>query len=270
LAKIIVVTSGKGGVGKTTSSAAISTGLAMRGHRTVVIDFDVGLRNLDLIMGCERRVVYDFVNVIKGEATLHQALIKDKRTEGLFVLPASQTRDKDALIKEEVEVILNALAKDFDYIVCDSPAGIEQGALMALYFADIAIIVTNPEVSSVRDSDRILGILQSKSRRAEQNLEPIVEHLLLTRYNPVRVANGEMLSVSDVEDILAIPLLGVIPESEAVLKASNQGTPVILDEETQAGQAYGDAVDRLLGKDVPHRFLEQEKKGFFKRLLGVK
>lgn len=270
MAKIIVVTSGKGGVGKTTTSAAISTGLAMRGHKTVVIDFDVGLRNLDLIMGCERRVVYDFVNVIKGEATLHQALIKDKRTEGLFVLPASQTRDKDALIKEEVEVILNALAKDFDYIVCDSPAGIEQGALMALYFADIAIIVTNPEVSSVRDSDRILGILQSKSRRAEQNLEPIVEHLLLTRYNPVRVANGEMLSVSDVEDILAIPLLGVIPESEAVLKASNQGTPVILDEETQAGQAYGDAVDRLLGKNVPHRFLEQEKKGFFKRLLGVK
>ena len=270
MAKIIVVTSGKGGVGKTTSSAAISTGLAMRGHKTVVIDFDVGLRNLDLIMGCERRVVYDFVNVIKGEATLHQALIKDKRTEGLFVLPASQTRDKDALIKEEVEVILNALSKDFDYIVCDSPAGIEQGALMALYFADIAIIVTNPEVSSVRDSDRILGILQSKSRRAEQNLEPIKEHLLLTRYNPVRVANGEMLSVSDVEDILAIPLLGVIPESEAVLKASNQGTPVILDEETQAGQAYGDAVDRLLGKNVPHRFLEQEKKGFFKRLLGVK
>lgn len=270
MAKIIVVTSGKGGVGKTTSSAAISTGLAMRGHKTVVIDFDVGLRNLDLIMGCERRVVYDFVNVIKGEATLNQALIKDKRTEGLFVLPASQTRDKDALVKEEVEVILNTLAKDFDFIVCDSPAGIEQGALMALYFADIAIIVTNPEVSSVRDSDRILGILQSKSRRAEQNLEPIVEHLLLTRYNPARVANGEMLSVADVEDILAIPLLGVIPESEAVLKASNQGTPVILDEVTQAGQAYNDAVDRLLGKDVPHRFLEQEKKGFFKRLLGVK
>ena len=270
MAKIIVVTSGKGGVGKTTSSAAISTGLALRGHKTVVIDFDVGLRNLDLIMGCERRVVYDFVNVIKGEATLHQALIKDKRTEGLFVLPASQTRDKDALVKEDVEVILNALAKDFEFIVCDSPAGIEQGALMALYFADIAIIVTNPEVSSVRDSDRILGILQSKSRRAEQNLEPIKEHLLLTRYNPTRVANGEMLSVSDVEDILAIPLLGVIPESEAVLKASNQGTPVILDEETQAGQAYSDAVDRLLGKDVPHRFLEQEKKGFFKRLLGVK
>ncbi|HCS66628.1 MAG TPA: septum site-determining protein MinD [Cellvibrio sp.] len=269
MAKIIVVTSGKGGVGKTTSSAAISTGLAMRGHKTVVIDFDVGLRNLDLIMGCERRVVYDFVNVIKGESTLNQALIKDKRTEGLYILPASQTRDKDALTREGVETIINELAKDFEYIVCDSPAGIEQGALMALYFADIAIVVTNPEVSSVRDSDRILGILQSKSRRAEQNLEPIKEHLLLTRYNPLRVEAGEMLSVNDVEEILAIPLLGVIPESEAVLKASNQGTPVILDEATPAGQAYSDAVDRLLGKEIPHRFLEAEKKSFLKRLLGV-
>ncbi|HEX7762923.1 MAG TPA: septum site-determining protein MinD [Cellvibrio sp.] len=269
MAKIIVVTSGKGGVGKTTSSAAISTGLAMRGHKTVVIDFDVGLRNLDLIMGCERRVVYDFVNVVKGESTLNQALIKDKRTEGLYVLPASQTRDKDALTREGVEVVINELSKDFEFIVCDSPAGIEQGALMALYFADIAIVVTNPEVSSVRDSDRILGILQSKSRRAEQNLEPIKEHLLLTRYNPVRVEAGEMLSVNDVEEILAIPLLGVIPESEAVLKASNQGTPVILDDTTQAGQAYNDAVDRLLGKDIPHRFLEAEKKSFLKRLLGV-
>ena len=269
MAKIIVVTSGKGGVGKTTSSAAISTGLAMRGHKTVVIDFDVGLRNLDLIMGCERRVVYDFVNVIKGEATLNQALIKDKRTEGLYVLPASQTRDKDALTREGVEAVINELAKDFEFIVCDSPVGIEQGALMALYFADIAIVVTNPEVSSVRDSDRILGILQSKSRRAEQSLEPIKEHLLLTRYNPVRVEAGEMLSVNDVEEILAIPLLGVIPESEAVLKASNQGTPVILDETTPAGQAYNDAVDRLLGKEIPHRFLEAEKKSFLKRLLGV-
>ncbi len=269
MAKIIVVTSGKGGVGKTTSSAAISTGLAMRGHKTVVIDFDVGLRNLDLIMGCERRVVYDFVNVVKGEATLNQAMIKDKRIEGLYILPASQTRDKDALTRDGVEAVINELSKDFDYIVCDSPAGIEQGALMALYFADIAIVVTNPEVSSVRDSDRILGILQSKSRRAEQNLEPIKEHLLLTRYNPVRVEAGEMLSVNDVEEILAIPLLGVIPESEAVLKASNQGTPVILDEGTPAGQAYSDAVDRLLGKDIPHRFLEAEKKSFLKRLLGV-
>lgn len=270
MARIIVVTSGKGGVGKTTTSAAISTGLALRGHKTVVIDFDVGLRNLDLIMGCERRVVYDFVNVIKGESTLNQALIKDKRVEGLYILPASQTRDKDALSREGVEKVINELAKDFEYIVCDSPAGIEQGALMALYFADEAIVVTNPEVSSVRDSDRILGILQSKSRRAEQSQEPIKEHLLLTRYNPLRVDAGEMLSVSDVEEILAIKLLGVIPESEAVLKASNAGVPVILDEATPAGQAYNDAVDRLLGKDVAHRFLEAEKKSFLKRLLGGK
>jgi len=270
LAKIIVITSGKGGVGKTTTSAAISTGLAMRGHKTAVIDFDVGLRNLDLIMGCERRVVYDFVNVIKGEATLNQALIKDKRTEGLYILPASQTRDKDALSIEGVEKILDDLAKDFEYIVCDSPAGIERGAQLALYFADIAVVVTNPEVSSVRDSDRILGILQSKSRRAERGEDPIKEHLLLTRYNADRVEKGEMLSVADVEEILAIPLLGVIPESEAVLKASNQGQPVILDAETQAGQAYNDAVDRLLGKDIAHRFLEVQKKNFFKRLLGGK
>ena len=270
MARIIVVTSGKGGVGKTTTSAAIATGLAMRGHKTVVIDFDVGLRNLDLIMGCERRVVYDFVNVIKGESTLNQAMIKDKRTDGLYILPASQTRDKDALSREGVEKVINELSKDFEFIVCDSPAGIETGALMALYFADEAVVVTNPEVSSVRDSDRILGILQSKSRRAEQNLEPIKEHLLLTRYNPTRVEAGEMLSVGDVEEILAIPLLGVIPESEAVLKASNQGSPVILDNDSLAGQAYNDAVDRLLGKEMPHRFLDAEKKSFLKRLLGGK
>ncbi|MDO3387831.1 septum site-determining protein MinD [Gilvimarinus sp. SDUM040013] len=269
MAKIIVVTSGKGGVGKTTSSAAISTGLALRGHKTVVIDFDVGLRNLDLIMGCERRVVYDFVNVINKEANLKQALIKDKRTEGLYVLPASQTRDKDALTHDGVEAVLNELAEDFDYIICDSPAGIEQGAQMALYFAEEAIVVTNPEVSSVRDSDRILGILQSKSRLAEQGKQ-VKEHLLLTRYNPERVASAEMLSVADVEEILAIPLLGVIPESEAVLKASNQGSPVILDENSEAGQAYSDAVARLVGEDVEHRFLEMQKKGFLKRLLGGK
>ena len=268
LAKIIVVTSGKGGVGKTTSSAAIGTGIALKGHKTVIIDFDVGLRNLDLIMGCERRVVYDFVNVINKEATLSQALIKDKRTKELYILPASQTRDKDALTIEGVQWVLEELAKEFDYIICDSPAGIEKGAQMALYFADAAIVVTNPEVSSVRDSDRILGILQSKSKRAEEGKEPIEEHLLLTRYHPGRVAMGEMLSVSDVEDILAIPLIGVIPESEAVLKASNQGTPVILDTESEAGLAYMDAVDRLMGEERPLRFLEVQKKGFIKRLLG--
>ena len=267
MARIIVVTSGKGGVGKTTTSAAISTGLALRGHKTAVIDFDIGLRNLDIVMNCERRVVYDFVNVINGEANLRQALIKDKRTENLYILPASQTRDKDALTKEGVERILNELAEDgFEYIICDSPAGIEHGAFMALYFADTAIVVANPEVSSVRDSDRILGILQSKSRRAEQG-ESVEEYLLLTRYHPERVEKGEMLGVSDVEEILATKLLGVIPESQSVLKASNQGTPVIHDTESSAGQAYADAVARLLGDDVPHRFVSVQQKGVFQRLF---
>jgi len=198
LAKIIVVTSGKGGVGKTTSAAAISTGLALRGKKTVVIDFDVGLRNLDLIMGCERRVVYDLVNVIQGEAGLNQALIRDKRVENLFILPASQTRDKDALTQEGVEKVLEQLKGDFDYILCDSPAGIERGAQLAMYYADEAIVVTNPEVSSVRDSDRILGLLGSKTQRAEQGLDPVKEHLLITRYNPARVTSGDMLTLDDI------------------------------------------------------------------------
>ncbi len=268
MAKIIVVTSGKGGVGKTTSSAAISSGLAMRGHRTVVIDFDIGLRNLDIIMGCERRVVYDFINVINGEATLNQALIKDKRIPGLFILPASQTRDKDALTIEGVQKIFDKLTKEFEFIVCDSPAGIEAGALMAMYFADHAIVVTNPEVSSVRDSDRILGILASKTKRAIEGREPVQEHLLLTRYDPERVEKGEMLSVQDVKDILAIPLIGIIPESKAVLKASNTGTPVILDENSDAGPAYQDAVARFLGEDRPMRFIHCERKGILRRLFS--
>ena len=268
MAQIIVVTSGKGGVGKTTSSAAIARGVALKGHKTVVVDFDIGLRNLDLIMGCERRVVYDFVNVINGEANLSQTLIKDKRCEKLYILPASQTRDKDALTKEGVGKVLQDLAKDFEYIICDSPAGIETGAMMALYFADIAIVTTNPEVSSVRDSDRILGMLQSKSKRAEEGLEPVKEYLLLTRYSPKRVSSGEMLSVEDVEDILAIPLIGVIPESLAVLKASNSGVPVILDQDSDAGKAYSDSVDRLLGEELPLRFVTEQKKGFLKRIFG--
>jgi septum site-determining protein MinD len=268
LARIIVVTSGKGGVGKTTTAAAFSMGLAKRGYRTAVIDFDVGLRNLDLIMGCERRVVYDFVNVINGEANLNQALIRDKRSDNLYVLPASQTRDKEALTRDGVQTVLEELAKSFDYIVCDSPAGIERGATMAMYFADDAIVVTNPEVSSVRDSDRMLGILASKSRRAENNEEPIREYLLLTRYSPERVEKGEMLSVKDVQDILSLDLIGVIPESMAVLNASNSGVPVILDESSEAGQAYMDMVGRYLGEALPHRFLEVPKKGLFRRLFG--
>ena len=268
MAKIIVVTSGKGGVGKTTSSAAIASGLAMRGHKTVVIDFDIGLRNLDLIMGCERRVVYDFINVINGEATLNQTLIKDKRIPNLCLLPASQTRDKDALTLEGVERVLNELAKDFEFIVCDSPAGIESGALMAMHYADYAMIITNPEVSSVRDSDRILGMLASKTKRAIEGKEPIKEFLLLTRYDSERVARGEMLSVEDVMNILAIPLIGVIPESKAVLKASNTGTPVILDDQSDAGSAYIDAIARFLGEDRPMRFVNSERKGILRRLFS--
>ena len=268
MAEIIVVTSGKGGVGKTTSSASIALGLAKRGHKVAVIDFDVGLRNLDLIMGCERRVVYDFVNVVHGEATLKQALIKDKRFDNLYVLAASQTRDKDALTREGVEKVLKDLAADgFDYIVCDSPAGIEKGAFLAMYFADKAVVVVNPEVSSVRDSDRIIGLLDSKTRKAE-NGETVPSHLLLTRYSPARVATGEMLSITDVEEVLGLKALGVIPESSDVLNASNKGEPVILEGESDAGQAYDDAVARLLGEDRPMRFTTLEKKGFFSKLFG--
>ncbi|MGN6701771.1 MAG: septum site-determining protein MinD [Burkholderiaceae bacterium] len=271
MAKIIVVTSGKGGVGKTTSSASFASGLAMRGHKTAVLDFDVGLRNLDLIMGCERRVVYDMINVVNGEATLNQALIKDKHCDNLFILPASQTRDKDALSEEGVERILKQLGEmGFEYIVCDSPAGIEHGAVMALTFADEAIIVTNPEVSSVRDSDRILGIIQAKSRRALNNEEPVKEHLLITRYSPKRVDAGEMLSYTDVQEILRIPLIGIIPESESVLHASNQGNPAIHIEGSEVSLAYQDVVSRFLGEDVPLRFVNYEKPGLLKRIFGGK
>ena len=268
-ARIIVVTSGKGGVGKTTSAAAISTGLALKGHKTAVIDFDVGLRNLDLIMGVELRVVYDFINVIHGEANLNQALIKDRHTDNLYILPASQTRDKDALTYHGVGKVMQELSDmGFEYIICDSPAGIEAGALIALYYADEAIVTTNPEVSSVRDSDRIIGILNARSRRAEQNLEPVRPKLLLTRYVPERVERKEMLSTDDIQELLSIPLLGIIPESPDVLKASNAGVTIILDKESEAGQAYQDAVDRLLGEEVPLRFLQVKKKGFLAKLFG--
>jgi septum site-determining protein MinD len=269
MAKIIVVTSGKGGVGKTTTSASFSSGLALRGHKTVVIDFDVGLRNLDLIMGCERRVVYDLINVINGEANLNQALIKDKQCDNLFVLPASQTRDKDALSKEGVEKILTDLAAmDFEYIICDSPAGIETGALLAMHFADEALVVTNPEVSSVRDSDRILGMLASKTKRAIEGQTPIKEHLLITRYNPARVEEGQMLSLEDIQEILRIPLIGVIPESESVLTASNQGLPAIHLAESDVSEAYKDVIARFLGEEKPMRFVDAVKPGFFKRIFG--
>ena len=269
MAKIIVITSGKGGVGKTTTSASFASGLAMRGHKTAVIDFDVGLRNLDLIMGCERRVVYDLINVIQGEATLNQALIKDKQCPELYVLAASQTRDKDALRLDGVKKILDDLGTmGFEYIICDSPAGIETGALMAMHYADEALVVTNPEVSSVRDSDRILGMLSSKTQRAIDGAEPIKEHLLITRYNPSRVDQGQMLSLEDIKDILRIQLIGVIPESETVLQASNQGVPAVHMQGSDVSEAYKDVIDRFLGEDKPMRFIDAQKPGFFKRLFG--
>jgi septum site-determining protein MinD len=270
VAKIIVVTSGKGGVGKTTTSASFASGLALalKDKKVAVLDFDVGLRNLDLIMGCERRVVYDFVNVINQEVSLRQALIKDKNCDNLYILPASQTRDKDALSKEGVERVLNELIADgFEYIICDSPAGIETGALMALYFADEAIVVTNPEVSSVRDSDRILGILDAKSRKAE-NGGTIKAHLLITRYAAKRVNSGDMLSLDDIQHLLRIPLIGIIPESDAILQASNSGTPAVHLTGTDVSEAYKDVVARFLGEDKPLRFADVPKQGWLKRIFG--
>jgi septum site-determining protein MinD len=269
VARVIVVTSGKGGVGKTTTSANIATTLALRGYKVAVIDFDVGLRNLDLIMGVERRVVYDFVHVIQGEATLKQALIRDKRVETLYILPASQTRDKDALHEVGVEKVINELKEDgFDFIICDSPAGIETGALMALRFADDAFVVTNPEVSSVRDSDRILGILQAKSKKAEMG-ERINEYLILARYNPERVEAGEMIGYNDIIELLSVKFLGAIPEGEEVLSSSNVGVPVVLNApESKSSQAYQDIVARYLGEDKPQRFLAAEKKGLFARIFS--
>src|SRR6266498_3173224 len=267
MAKVLVVTSGKGGVGKTTSTAALGASLAQSGQKVVVVDFDVGLRNLDLVMGAERRVVFDLVNVIQGVAKLSQALIRDKRLETLWLLPASQTRDKDALTDEGVAEVINELRGKFDWVICDSPAGIERGATLAMRFADVAVIVTNPEVSSVRDSDRIIGLLDSKTEKAEKG-QRIEKHVLITRYDAQRAARGEMLNIEDVLDILSTPLLGIIPESEEVLRASNLGTPVTINNTTSApARAYLDAARRLKGDDVPMS-IPSNRKGLFDKLFG--
>jgi septum site-determining protein MinD len=267
MAKVVVVTSGKGGVGKTTSTAALGSALAQAGRRVVVVDFDVGLRNLDLVLGAERRVVFDLINVTQGIAKLSQALIRDKRLENLYLLPASQTRDKDALTEDGVAQVINDLKSKFDYVICDSPAGIERGAQLAMRFADEAVVVTNPEVSSVRDSDRIIGLLDSRTVRAERG-ESIPKYVLVTRYDPARAARGEMLNIDDVLDILSTPLLGIIPESQDVLKASNLGSPVTLSDPTNsAARAYIEAAKRLEGEDLPV-VVPFERKGFLDRLFG--
>ena len=267
MAKILVVTSGKGGVGKTTSTAALGAALAQAGQNVVVVDFDVGLRNLDLVMGAERRVVYDLINVVQGDAKLAQALIRDKRLETLSLLPASQTRDKDALTEEGVARVMGELREKFDWVVCDSPAGIERGATLAMRHADLAVVVTNPEVSSVRDSDRVIGLLDSKTEKAERG-ERMEKHLLLTRYDRARAERGEMLKTEDVLEILSIPLLGIIPESQEVLRASNLGQPVTLSNAASApARAYVDAAKRLQGESVALR-VPSERRGLIGKLFG--
>jgi septum site-determining protein MinD len=267
MAKVVVVTSGKGGVGKTTSTAAMGVALAQAGQKVVVVDFDVGLRNLDLVMGAERRVVFDLINVINGDAKLSQALIRDKRLENLSLLPASQTRDKEALTDDGVARVIGELKEKFDWILCDSPAGIERGAALAMHHADIGVVVTNPEVSSVRDSDRIIGLLDSKTARAARG-ERIDKHLLLTRYDPARAARGDMLKTEDVLEILSIPLLGIIPESQEILRASNLGVPVTLSApDSTPGRAYADAIRRLRGETV-EMVVPAERRGFVDRLFG--
>jgi len=267
MAKVLVVTSGKGGVGKTTSTAALGAALAQNGENVVVVDFDVGLRNLDLVMGAERRVVYDLINVVQGDAKLAQAVIRDKRLDTLSILPASQTRDKDALTEEGVARVMDELRAMFDWVICDSPAGIERGAVLAMRHADMAVIVTNPEVSSVRDSDRIIGLLDAKTVKAEKG-ETVSKHLLLARYDPARAARADMLTIEDVLDILSIPLLGVIPESREVLRASNIGTPVTLANPTSApARAYRDAARRLTGELLPMT-VPSDRAGLFGRLFG--
>ena len=267
MAQVVVVTSGKGGVGKTTSTAALGAALAREGSRVAVIDFDVGLRNLDLVMGAERRVVFDLIHVVQGSARLSQALIRDKRIDTLFLLAASQTRDKDALTDDGIERVIRELRLTFDWIICDSPAGIERGASLAMRYADIAVVVANPEVSSVRDSDRIIGLLDSTTEKAKRG-EQMDKHLLLTRYDPIRAARGEMLSIEDVLDILCIPLLGIVPESKDVLQASNMGTPVTLNRPTSASaRAYNDAARRLNGEQVP-LVVPTDRNTLLDKLLG--
>ena len=267
MAKVLVVTSGKGGVGKTTSTAALGAALALAGSKVALIDFDVGLRNLDLIMGAERRVVFDLINVIQGLAKLPQALIRDKRLENLWLLPASQTRDKDALIENGVASVIRELRGKFDWVICDSPAGIERGATLAMRFADLAVIITNPEVSSVRDSDRIIGLLDAKTEKAETG-QPIEKYLLITRYDIQRAARGQMLKIEDIADILSVPLLGIVPESEEVLHASNLGSPITLSNAASApARAYLDAARRLMGENVP-MVIPSDRKRLLQKLFG--
>jgi septum site-determining protein MinD len=266
MGRVVVVTSGKGGVGKTTSTAALGAALARGGRRVAVVDFDVGLRNLDLVMGAERRVVFDLTNVVQGTARLSQALLPDPHLDTLYLLPASQIRGKESLTEDGVGRVIAELRDQFDWVICDSPAGIERGAILAMRFADEAIIIVNPEISSVRDSSRILGFVDSRPLKVETGGR-LDKHLLITRFDPQRVACGEMLSIDDIRAILPVPLLGIIPESEEVLRASNLGAPLtVCARDSDISRAYVEAARRISGDRI--EITIPGKKGLFAKLLG--
>lgn len=264
MGEVIVITSGKGGVGKTTTTANIGTGLSLQGKKVVLIDTDIGLRNLDVVMGLENRIVYDLVDVVEGTCRIKQALIKDKRYEGLYLLPAAQTRDKSAVNPEQMISLCEELKQDFDYILVDCPAGIEQGFKNAIAGADRAIVVTTPEVSAVRDADRIIGLLEANELRNPK--------LLINRVRPDMVKRGDMMTMEDIIDILAIDLVGVVPDDEKIIVSTNRGEPAVTDNKSLAGEAYRGITRRIMGEDVPILSLESEDGFMFriKKLFGMK
>lgn len=260
MGEVIVITSGKGGVGKTTTTANLGTGFALLGKKVVLVDADIGLRNLDVVMGLENRIVYDLVDVTEGNCRLKQALIRDKRYETLYLLPAAQTRDKDAVSPEQMKELCGELAKDFDYVIIDCPAGIEQGFKNAIAGADRAIIVTTPEVSAVRDADRIIGLLESEGKHNPK--------LIVNRIRPKMVKKGDMMDIDDIIEILAIDLLGIIPEDEYIVISTNRGEPAVANPVSAASSAYKNIVRRLSGENVPLMTLETED-GFFGKLKKI-
>lgn len=264
MGEVIVITSGKGGVGKTTTAANIGTGLALRGKNVLLIDTDIGLRNLDFIMGLENRIVYDLVDIVEGNCKPRQAMIKDKKYQNLLLIPAAQTKDKTAVSPEQMKKLVTDLKKEFDYILIDCPAGIEQGFKNAIAGADRAIVVTTPEVSAVRDADRIIGLLEASDIRDTQ--------LIINRVRPDMVKRGDMLSSDDILDILGIKLIGIVPDDEGIISSSNKGEPSVLDSKSKAGEAYRNITARILGEEVPLMDLEDENKILvsLKKLFGRK
>lgn len=265
---VIAVISGKGGVGKTTATANVGLGIALNKKKCIVVDFDIGQRNLDMVLGLENRVVYDLVQVMDGDAKIKQAMIKSKVSENLHFLAASQTKDKSVLDSKKVKVLIARLAKEYDYVILDSPAGIESGFEHTIEFADAAIVVVNPEVSSIRDADRAIGILDAKSDKVKEGGE-VDKYLIVNRISADMVQSGEMLRSDDILEILDIKLLGKVPEDRGVIDASNQGRPVVLDKKSMAGQAYARVAGRICGEDIPMHDVESGESGVFKKLAGM-